>query len=168
MTQFMDYLMRKYLLLAAIVLTGCTTSPQDCDLHAQDPSFITKLSCATSGGYRQQVDQKEQQVRLSQYENESAKQQQAYTQNRQQNVNQKLADEQARLNAVRSDLSQTLAQLKSSKIKSSERQKEIQQLQDLQRQSQHASGASEIAAIEKKVAEAKQKIKVLEEANTLR
>ncbi|HGY1191352.1 MULTISPECIES: hypothetical protein [Citrobacter] len=164
----MDYLMRKYLLLAAIVLTGCTTSPQDCDLHAQDPSFITKLSCATSGGYRQQVDQKEQQVRLSQYENESAKQQQAYTQNRQQNVNQKLADEQARLNAVRSDLSQTLAQLKSSKIKSSERQKEIQQLQDLQRQSQHASGASEIAAIEKKVAEAKQKIKVLEEANTLR
>lgn len=160
--------MRKYLLLATIVLTGCTTSPQDCDLHAQDPSFITKLSCATSGGYRQQVDQKEQQVRLSQYENVSAKQQQAYTQNRQQNVNQKLADEQARLNAVRSDLSQTLALLKSSKIKSSERQKEIQQLQDLQRQSQHANGASEIAAIEKKVAEAKKKIKVLEEANTLR
>ena len=69
---------------------------------------------------------------------------------------------------MRSDLSQTLAQLKSSKIKSSERQKEIQQLQDLQQQSQHASGASEIAEIEKKVAEAKQKIKVLEEANTLR
>jgi len=164
----MDNSMRKYVLLASILLTGCSTSPQDCDLHAQDPSFITKLSCATSGGYRQQVDQKEQQVRLSQYENESAKQQQAYTQNRQQNVNQKLADEQARLNAVRSDLSQTLAQLKSSKIKSSERQKEIQQLQDLQRQSKHASGASEIAEIEKKVAEAKQKIKVLEEANTLR
>ena len=97
--------MRKYALLAALVLTGCTTSPQDCDLHAQDPSFITKLSCATSGGYRQQVDQKEQQVRLSQYQNESARQQQDYTQNRQQTLNQKLADEQARLNAVRSDLS---------------------------------------------------------------
>ncbi|QLR74243.1 hypothetical protein HV337_17605 [Citrobacter freundii] len=160
--------MRKYLLLASLVLTGCSTSPQDCDLHAQDPSFITKLSCATSGGYRQQVDQKEQQVRLSQYENESAKQQQAYTQNRQQNVNKTLADEQARLDAVRSDLSQTLAQLKSSKLKSSESQKEIRQLQDLQRQSQHASSASEIAEIEKKVAEAKQKIKILEEANTLR
>lgn len=160
--------MRKYLLLASLVLTGCATSPQDCDLHAQDPSFITKLSCATSGGYRQQVDQKEQQVRLSQYENESAKQQQAYTQNRQQNVNKTLADEQARLDAVRSDLSQTLAQLKSSKLKSSESQKEIRQLQDLQRQSPHASSASEIAEIEKKVAEAKQKIKILEEANTLR
>ncbi|MEG1250447.1 MAG: hypothetical protein RSE37_17480 [Citrobacter sp.] len=164
----MDSSMRKYLLLASLVLTGCATSPQDCDLHAQDPSFITKLSCATSGGYRQQVDQKEQQVRLSQYENESAKQQQAYTQNRQQNVNKTLADEQARLDAVRSDLSQTLAQLKSSKLKSSESQKEIRQLQDLQRQSQHASSASEIAEIEKKVAEAKQKIKILEEANTLR
>ena len=160
--------MRKYLLLAAIVLTGCTTSPQDCDLHAQDPSFITKLSCATSGGYRQQVDQKEQQVRLSQYQNESAKQQQDYTQNRQQTLNQKLADEQARLNAVRSDLSQTLAKLKSSKIQSRERQQEIAKLQELQRQSQTATSASEISAIEKKVAEAKHKIKVLEEANTLR
>lgn len=160
--------MRKYALLAALVLTGCTTSPQDCDLHAQDPSFITKLSCATSGGYRQQVDQKEQQVRLSQYQNESARQQQDYTQNRQQTLNQKLADEQARLNAVRSDLSQTLAKLKSSKIQSSERQQEIAKLQELQRQSQTATSASEISAIEKKVAEAKHKIKVLEEANTLR
>ena len=160
--------MRKYALLAALVLTGCTTSPQDCDLHAQDPSFITKLSCATSGGYRQQVDQKEQQVRLSQYQNESAKQQQDYTQNRQQTLNQKLADEQARLNAVRSDLSQSLAKLKSSKIQSRERQQEIAKLQELQRQSQTATSASEISAIEKKVAEAKHKIKVLEEANTLR
>ena len=160
--------MRKYALLAALVLTGCTTSPQDCDLHAQDPSFITKLSCATSGGYRQQGDQKEQQVRLSQYQNESAKQQQDYTQNRQQTLNQKLADEQARLNAVRSDLSQTLAKLKSSKIQSRERQQEIAKLQELQRQSQTATSASEISAIEKKVAEAKHKIKVLEEANTLR
>ncbi|MFU8537089.1 hypothetical protein [Klebsiella pneumoniae] len=160
--------MRKYALLAALVLTGCTTSPQDCDLHAQDPSFITKLSCATSGGYRQQVDQKEQQVRLSQYQNESARQQQDYTQNRQQTLNQKLADEQARLNAVRSDLSQTLAKLKSSKIQSRERQQEIAKLQELQRQSQTATSANEISAIEKKVAEAKHKIKVLEEANTLR
>lgn len=160
--------MRKYALLAALVLTGCTTSPQDCDLHAQDPSFITKLSCATSGGYRQQVDQKEQQVRLSQYQNESARQQQDYTQNRQQTLNQKLADEQARLNAVRSDLSQTLAKLKSSKIQSRERQQEIAKLQELQRQLQTATSASEISAIEKKVAEAKHKIKVLEEANTLR
>ena len=160
--------MRKYALLAALVLTGCTTSPQDCDLHAQDPSFITKLSCATSGGYRQQVDQKEQQVRLSQYQNESARQQQDYTQNRQQTLNQKLADEQARLNAVRSDLSQTLAKLKSSKIQSRERQQEIAKLQELQRQSQTATSASEISAIEKKVAEAKHKIKVLEEAKTLR
>lgn len=160
--------MRKYALLAALVLTGCTTSPQDCDLHAQDPSFITKLGCATSGGYRQQVDQKEQQVRLSQYQNESARQQQDYTQNRQQTLNQKLADEQARLNAVRSDLSQTLAKLKSSKIQSRERQQEIAKLQELQRQSQTATSASEISAIEKKVAEAKHKIKVLEEANTLR
>lgn len=158
--------MRKFELLALLVLTGCATSPQDCDLHAQDPSFMTKLSCVTSGSYRQQVDQKEQQVQLSQYENESAKQQQEYTQNRQQDLNQKLTDEQTRLNAVQSDLSQTLTQVKSSKLESSERQKEIQSLQELKKQSLQASSASEIAELEKKVADAKQHIKVLEEANT--
>ncbi|ARD39345.1 hypothetical protein F8538_14000 [Edwardsiella ictaluri] len=160
--------MRKYILIASIALSGCTMSAHDCDLHAQDPSFITKLGCATSGGYRQQVVQKEQQVRLSQYENESAKQQQAYTQNRQQNLNKKLADEQARLSAVRSDLSRTLVLLKSSKIQSRERQQAILKLQDLQQQSQGASSAADITAIEKKVAQAKQKIQILEEANTLR
>ena len=56
-TLMMDYLMRKYALLAALV-PWVVLRPLDCDLHAQDPSFITKLSCATSGGYRQQVDQK--------------------------------------------------------------------------------------------------------------
>lgn len=160
--------MKKFILLTSIVLSGCATSARDCDLHAQDPSFITKLSCATSGGYRQQIDNKEQEVRLSQYENNSAKQQQAYIENRQINLRKKLKNEQTQLNAVRSDLSQVLAQLKSSKTQSSEQQREIRRLQDLQKQSLNASNASEITEIEQKVAEAKQRVKLLEDANTLR
>ncbi|WP_252317453.1 MULTISPECIES: hypothetical protein [Symbiopectobacterium] len=75
--------MRKYALLASMLLAGCATTPQDCDLHAQDPSFITKLNCATSGGYRQKIDQQEQQVLRSQKENELAKQELASTQDKQ-------------------------------------------------------------------------------------
>jgi len=80
--------MRKYVLLASVLLTGCATSPQDCDLQAQDPSFLTKLSCTTSGGYRQKVSEEEQKVQLSQWENQRAKQDLANTQNRQQGTDQ--------------------------------------------------------------------------------
>lgn len=160
--------MRKYVLLASLLLAGCATTPQDCDLHAQDPSFLTKLNCATSGGYKQKVNEQEQQVLRSQRENELAKQDLANTQNRQQATSQQLADEQAKLAALRSDLTHTLNQLKSKKIKSKEGQQEIKNLQELQRQSQHASSDTEIAAIEQKVVEAKKKVATLEQANTLR
>lgn len=160
--------MRKYALLASMLLVGCATTPQDCDLHAQDPSFITKLNCSASGGYRQKIDQQEQQVLHSQQENELAKKELASTQGKQKSSNQLLASEQAKLTALRSDLTQTLNRLKSSKTKNKDSQQQIKRLQELQQQSLHASSESEIAAIERKVAEAKKKVDALEQANTLR
>ncbi|OVZ90178.1 hypothetical protein [Yersinia alsatica] len=159
--------MKKYALLASLLLAGCTTSSQDCDLHAQDPSFITKLSCTTSGGYRQKVDEQEHQVLQSQRDNKIAQQDLTETQRREQASSQKLADEQARLTTAQSDLAQTLKKLQSSKVNNKQRQQEIKQLQELQRQSQQASSASEIAIIEKKIAEAKKTAAALEQANAL-
>lgn len=159
--------MRLYVLLASILLAGCATSPQDCDLHAQDPSFLTKLSCTTSGGYRQKVDDQERHVLQSQRDNKIAQQNLADTQIREQASSQKLADEQTRLKAARSDLAQTLKKLKSSKSHSQQRQQEINQLMKLQQQSQQASSASDVADIEQKIAAAKDRIKVLEQANSI-
>jgi hypothetical protein len=164
---FMDGFMRKYILLAPFLLAGCATTPQDCDLHAQDPSFITKLNCATSGGYRQKVDEKEQQVLQNQRENKLAKQDLANTQSRELASSQQLENEQAKLTAVRSDLAQTLNRLQSSKVQNKQRQQEIRKLQELQQQSQKANSDSEIAVIEKKIADAKKRIQALEQANTL-
>ncbi|PKE32025.1 hypothetical protein CWS43_08290 [Rahnella sp. AA] len=160
--------MKKYVLFASLLLAGCATSPQDCDLHAQDPSFITKLSCTTSGGYRQKVDAQEQQVLQSQRENNLAKQDLANTENREQASHQQLENEQAKLAAARSDLAQTLKRLQSGKVQNKQRQQEIKKLQELQKQSQQASSDSEIAAVEKKIADAKNRIQALEQANTLR
>lgn len=159
--------MRKYVLLASFLLAGCATSPQDCDLHAQDPSFMTKLSCATSGGYRQKVDEQERNVLQSQRDNKVARQELADTQTREKASSQKLENERARLTTAQLDLGQTLNSLKSSKINNQQRLKEIKQLQELQRQSQQANSASDITVIEKKIAEAKKRIAALEEANTL-
>jgi hypothetical protein len=163
----MDAFMRIYVLLASLLLAGCATSPQDCDLHDQDPSFITKLSCTTSGGYRQKVDEQERLVLQSQRDNNIAQQNLADTQIREQASSQKLANEKARLKTARSDLAQTLKKLKSGNINNQQRQQEIAQLQALQRQSQQANSASEIAVVEKKIAEAKERVAALEQANSL-
>lgn len=160
--------MRKYIVLASVLLAGCATTPQDCDLQAQDPSFLTKLSCTTSGGYRQKVSEEEQKVQLSQWENQRAKQDLANTQNRQQATDQQLNNEQVRLQAARADLARTMNRLTSDKVKNKASQKEIKQLQDLQKQAQQATSASDVAAIEKKVADARKKVEALEQANTLR
>lgn len=157
--------MRKYILLASMLLAGCATSPQDCDLHAQDPSFITKLSCATSGGYRQNIDTQEQQVLQSQRDQKIATQDLANIQIREQASSQKLANEQAQLAALRTDLDKTINRLQSSKVKNKQSQQEIKKLKDLQQQSQKATSISEIAAIQSKIAEAKKRIDVLEQAN---
>lgn len=163
----MGHFMKKYVLLASLLLAGCTSSPQDCDLHAQDPSFITKLSCTTSGGYRQKVDTQERQVLQSQRDNKIAQQNLADTQIRAQDSDQKLADEQTRLAAAQSDLAQTLKKLRSGKVNNKQSKQEINQLQALQRQAQQANSASEITAIENKIAEAKKRIAALEQANAL-
>lgn len=159
--------MRKYILLASMLLAGCATSPQDCDLHAQDPSFITKLSCATSGGYRQNIDTQEQQVLQSQRDQKIATQDLANIQSREQASSQKLANEQAQLTALRTDLNKTINRLQSSKVKNKQSLQEIKKLKDLQQQSQQATSVSEITAIQSKIAEAKKRIDVLEQANAL-
>ncbi|WP_333715429.1 hypothetical protein [Pantoea eucrina] len=159
--------MRKFLLLAPLILAGCATSPQECDLHAQNPSFITKLSCTTSGGYRQKVDDQERQVLQSQRENKIAQQNLTDTHIRVQASSQKLADEQARFKAAQSDLAQTLKKLKSGKVINQQRQQEIKRLEQLRKESQQATSASEVAVMEKKIAEAKDRIAVLEQANAL-
>ncbi|ORM69137.1 hypothetical protein [Pantoea rwandensis] len=157
--------MRLYVLVASLLLAGCATSPQDCDLHAQDPSFLTKLSCSTSGGYRQKVDEQERQVLQSQRDNKIAQQNLADTQTREQASSQKLADEQTRLTAARSDLAQTLKKLKSGKANNQQRQQEIKQLEALQRQSAQANSTDDVAEIETKIADAKKRIAALEQAN---
>ncbi|NYT71525.1 hypothetical protein HZU72_03685 [Halomonas sp. QX-2] len=64
-------MMNKTVLIASsmILLAGCATSPEQCDPYNRDASLVAKFSCDTSGAYRAQVEQREQQVRLDQEEN---------------------------------------------------------------------------------------------------
>lgn len=159
--------MKKYAFFTVMLLTGCTTTPQECDLHTQDPSFLTKLSCVTSGGYRDNITAQERQVRQSQRDNQNAKKRLEDTRIREQESSQQLAQEKARLANARADLQRTLKRLQARKQQDQQSQAEIQRLQELQQQSQYVSGSDEIEAIEKKIAEAKQRVDTLEKANTI-
>lgn len=63
--------MNKALIVAGsiMMLAGCATTAEQCDPYNRDASLVAKLSCDTSGAYRTQVEQREQQVRLDQEEN---------------------------------------------------------------------------------------------------
>ncbi len=56
-------------LVASLLLAGCATTMSQCDPSDKDSGFLTKLSCDTSGAYRQHVDQREQALLSSQEAN---------------------------------------------------------------------------------------------------
>lgn len=56
--------------VALLVLSGCAALPPGaCDPSNRDVSMIHKVQCETSGGYRQTVDQSEQNLASAQEEN---------------------------------------------------------------------------------------------------
>lgn len=56
-------------LIATVALAGCATTPQQCNPHDRQASLLTKMSCDSSGAYREVVVQREQDVVLAQQEN---------------------------------------------------------------------------------------------------
>jgi len=159
--------MKKTFVMLSLLLAGCSTSSKNCDVNEKDPSFLTKLTCVSSGGYRANIDKQEQQVIASQRENALAKQNLTTTTQQANQSRQQLTDEKARLSAVRNDLSATLNQLHSQKTKSKASRQAIAKLQQLQNQANSDDMSSaDVAALQKKITEAKQKVSALQQANT--
>ncbi|QGX92029.1 hypothetical protein EFZ10_10550 [Tatumella sp. TA1] len=159
--------MKKTFVMLSLLVAGCSTSPQNCDVNEKDPSFLTKLTCVSSGGYRANIDKQEQQVIASQRENALAKQNLTTTTQQANQSRQQLTDEKTRLSAVRNDLSATLNQLHRQKTKSKASRQAIAELQQLQKQANSGDMSSaEVTALQKKITDAKQKVSALQQANT--
>lgn len=56
-------------LAASLLLAGCATTTSQCDPSDADAGFFTKISCDTSGAYRQHIDEREQSLLSSQQAN---------------------------------------------------------------------------------------------------
>ncbi len=57
---------RNLLPISLLVLSGCATTIQDCDLRQDDVDFFTKLGCDVGGTNRAIIDRQEQQLLTAQ------------------------------------------------------------------------------------------------------
>ncbi len=52
-------MLRTYLAVALLALSGCATTPQECDPSNQDAGILNKAGCVYGGHYQQRIDNKQ-------------------------------------------------------------------------------------------------------------
>jgi chromosome segregation ATPase len=123
-------------LTAVLALSGCATKPGECDATNRDSSMLTKMNCDYSGGYSDQVKQKELALTASRQENAMFRQVYENIQAQQLSTRTDLASQQKSQAALNQSLGQLLSSLKSRHGNESQIQKQIagleQQLQATQ------------------------------------
>lgn len=114
---------------AVLALSGCATTPGECDATNRDSSMLTKMNCDYSGGYSDQVKQKE--VALSESRKQNAMFRQVYENIQAQQLSTKadLASQQKSQAALNQSLTQLLNSLKARRGNEAQVQKQIADLE---------------------------------------
>lgn len=149
-------------LTAVLALSGCATKPGECDATNRDSSMLTKMNCDYSGGYSDQVKQKE--LALSESRQQNAMFRQVYENIQAQQLSTKtdLASQQKAQAALNQSLGQLLTSLKARHGNETQVKKQIADLEQQLKASQAAPMAKstpatlaakqkELKALQKKV-----------------
>ncbi|BEE16380.1 lipoprotein [Aeromonas enteropelogenes] len=157
---------RAVYLSSLLVLTGCATTPADCDPANRSASLLTKMSCDSSGAYRQKVNDQEQQLQRNQELNALSHQILIDMESRKQHSNTTLAQEQADQQALKASLSQLVAQLKVKGGKQAGLQRQINALAKAEQQFTPSSNdnAAQVAAKREEAAQLEAKVKELNQS----
>jgi septal ring factor EnvC (AmiA/AmiB activator) len=123
-------------LTAVLALSGCATKPGECDATNRDSSMLTKMNCDYSGGYSDQVKQKE--LALSESRQQNAMFRKVYENIQAQQLSTKtdLASQQKAQAALNQSLGQLLASLKARHGNESQVKKQIAGLEQQLKASQ--------------------------------
>lgn len=123
-------------LTAVLALSGCATQPGECDATNRDSSMLTKMNCDYSGGYSDQVKQKE--LALSESRQQNAMFRKVYENIQAQQLSTKtdLASQQKAQAALNQSLGQLLASLKARHGNQSQVKKQIAGLEQQLKASQ--------------------------------
>jgi septal ring factor EnvC (AmiA/AmiB activator) len=123
-------------LTAVLALSGCATQPGECDATNRDSSMLTKMNCDYSGGYSDQVKQKEQALSESRQQNAMFRLVYENIQAQQLSTKTDLASQQKAQAALNQSLGQLLASLKARHGNESQVKKQIAGLEQQLKASQ--------------------------------
>ncbi|MBP1126812.1 MULTISPECIES: hypothetical protein [Pseudomonas] len=130
-------------LAAILALAGCATPPGSCDAGNRDSSMLTKMNCDYSGGYSDQVKQKEAALTASREENAMFHQVYENIAAQQANTRRDLATQQQSQAQLNQSLAQLLGTLKKRRANQGDVQKQVASLeQQLKANQAQASGGS--------------------------
>ncbi|RMP60606.1 hypothetical protein ALQ18_01120 [Pseudomonas marginalis pv. marginalis] len=147
-------------LAGILALAGCATPPGSCDAGNRDSSMLTKMNCDYSGGYSDQIKQKEAALTASREENAMFHQVYQNIQAQQANSLRDLATQEQAQAQLNQSLAQLLGTLKKRRANQGDVQKQIAGLeQQLQaNQAQAPSGS----ATPKQLAAKQEQLKTLQ------
>ncbi|MBK5549351.1 hypothetical protein JFU49_03495 [Pseudomonas sp. TH03] len=146
-------------LTAALVLSGCATKPGECDATNRDSSMLTKMNCDYSGGYSDQVKQKELALTESRQQNAMFHLVYENIQAQQLSTRTDLASQQKSQAALNQSLGQLLTSLKARRGNESQVQ---QQIAGLEQQLQASQAAPMTKATPATLAAKQEQLKALQ------
>ena len=120
--------------VALLALSGCATTPQDCDPGNQDAGILSKAGCVYGGHYQQRIDDKQAILLDEQKANQLFQAAYDSLQLESNQVSSDLAAQQASLERTRTSVTALLRELKSA---SAGNQQLEQQIQEIESQLQH-------------------------------
>ncbi|NBF01011.1 hypothetical protein GV819_01765 [Pseudomonas sp. Fl5BN2] len=132
---------------AVLALAGCASKPGDCDATNRDASMLTKMNCDYSGGYNDQVKQKELALTASRQENALFHQVYENIAAQQADTRKDLLSQQQSQAALNQSLGQLLTSLKARQGNETQVQKQIASLEQQLKASQAATASNTPAAL---------------------
>lgn len=123
-------------------LTGCTTTPADCDPRNADIGFIDKFNCTNQGVYAQRVEQKQRTLQQEQQANRLFRDSYRAIEQQQWAVSQDLATQQRQSAELNRSLNALLADLRRKAANNQKAKKEIAALEQQMKQVNQQPNAS--------------------------
>lgn len=137
------------------LLAGCASTPGSCDASNSEASLLAKMNCEHSGGYSEQVRQREQALADARAENAAFHQVYEQLMAEQQALGQSLGEQQQRQQQLDASLGQLLAQLKRRHASKAEVQQQIGALEQQMQANRQLPPSNDPAVLEARKAELK-------------
>ncbi|RMO69936.1 putative Lipoprotein [Pseudomonas syringae pv. primulae] len=144
---------------ALLLMAGCATQPGSCDSNNVEASLITKMNCDHSGGYSDQVRQREQALTAARAENASFRDVYDALQAQQKSTSKSLAEQQKQQAALDGSMSKLLSQLKARHANKAQAQQQIADLEKQMAAKKQVTASTDPAVIEAR----KQELKALQQ-----